>query len=248
MEIQDRELVERVQPCLDEVLDQAISSDPTRSGLAFGLLAQGRLGPGHWLEVFSGYRSRQVAPCVARSSARTEAERAEARRRCGYSLDGQRPDLVIVHSCRELAQAVEVTGPGLGQQVAQRVVEHGLSGQAMGACMGVLVDRIWESDGALLRVLEELGGKTHGAALRAHFMSLGFGLLDRLSQVARVEDRAFASHGGRGDVRCHATELYWGLVEAGHVAFSGSIDDVEIPPEASCLQELGLLLPHAQVP
>jgi hypothetical protein len=132
--------------------------------------------------------------------------------------------------------------------VAQQIVEDGLSGHALGDCLGILVDQMWRSDGALLRIVEELQGMPNGAQLNATFMSMGAELLDRLPQVAQAEDRAFGEDADRGEAGCFATRLYWRMIEEDTLAFEGDLADVEMRPGAGCLEQMGVLMPRARIP
>ena len=244
MRIEDVELVERAQICLDEVIEEAASRDPTRRGLAFGLLVQGRLNSEDWLRVYRGYRGRRIEPCVRQN----EGRGPEAVRRCVERMDAHRPDLVTVRTCQMLEKAARVGGPQFGREAAHHILRTGLSGHALRACLGIIVDRMWESDAALITVLDELGGKPNEAPLLTHFERMGPKLLERFTHMARAEDRAAKRDPSRRADGCWATFLYWRLIQQGRLVFEGEMEDVEMPKTYTCVQQMGVLLPRAAAP
>jgi predicted small lipoprotein YifL len=244
MRIEDVELVERAQICLDEVIEQAASGDTARRGLAFGLLVQGRLNSEDWLRVYTGYRTRRLTPCLRKN----QGHGPEAARRCAERMDAQRPDLVVVRTCEMLDKAARATGPGFGREVTHQILQTGLSGHALRACLGIVLDRMWESDAALIHVLDELGGKPNEARLLTHFERMGPKLLERFAQMARAEDRVAKRDPSRRAHGCWATFLYWRLVQQGRLLFEGEMEDVEMAPSLTCVEQMGMLLHRAAAP
>lgn len=244
MRIEDVELVERVPACLDEVIGEAASGDATRRGLAFGLLVQARLNPRDWLRVYTEYRARRLGPCVRKNP----GFGPEAIQRCAAELDAQRPDLMLTRTCEMLDKGVRMTGPGFGREVSQRLLETGLSGHALRPCVGILLAQMWDSDRAILTVLDELGGKPNESRLLTHFEQLGPALLERFAQMARAEDRAAKRDPERRAHGCWSTFLYWHLVRKGRLIFEGRAEEAEVPNHLTCVQQIGRLLPLVSAP